>query len=203
MSDGPAVQTRSEGAVAAMPAGARPQLGSDEVLFEGVARHSVVLGGYLKGIAVCVAGGAVGVGLRQIEALATWPLWLLALVGLPVLLMTYLRHTTSRFKVSGRRVETEMGILSKRVDSLELWRILDVRYEQSFADRIFNNAKIILIGTDQSHPMLTLHGLPNHRALFEKLRDAVQTARLSSRPMEVVPGHDAAALVGHDREHHL
>jgi hypothetical protein len=47
-----------------------------------------------------------------------------------------------------------------------------------------------LIGTDQTDKELRLHGLPDHRVLFEKLRDAVQLARHTSRPMEVVPGHE-------------
>ncbi|MCA9698301.1 MAG: PH domain-containing protein, partial [Myxococcales bacterium] len=47
-------------------------------------------------------------------------------------------------------VETEHGVLSKTVDSLELWRVLDVKYNQSLIDRIFDNGRITLVSTDQS-----------------------------------------------------
>src|SRR5690606_28546121 len=111
---------------------------------------------------------------------------LLGLVGLPGLCWTFLRHITTRFKITLRRVELEHGVLSKDVDSLELWRVLDVRYKQSLLDRILGNAKVILIGTDKTHPELVLYGLPRHRQLFEQIREAVQAARHTSRPMELV-----------------
>jgi hypothetical protein len=96
-----------------------------------------------------------------------------------------LRHITTRFTVSTRRIEFERGIVSKDVDSLELWRVLDVRYHQTLLDRVFNNGKIVLVSTDRSHPEFVLHGLPNHRALFERLRDSVHVARQSGRPLEI------------------
>ncbi|MCA9713066.1 MAG: PH domain-containing protein, partial [Myxococcales bacterium] len=118
--------------------------------------------------------------------------------GTPGLLITYLRQVTTKYKLSSRRIETEVGILLKKVDSLELWRVLDVRYEQSLIDRIFGIAKIELISTDQTDKQLVMHGLPNHRELFEKLRDAVQYARQRGRPMELVgsDGMDAADGLG-------
>ncbi|MCP5068179.1 MAG: PH domain-containing protein [bacterium] len=115
-----------------------------------------------------------------------YPLWAIGFLALPGVAWTYLRHVTTRFKISRRRVEFERGVVGKDVDSLELWRVLDVMYKQSVWDRVLGNAKIILIGTDQTHPELVLHGLPNPRALFEHLREAVQVARHTSRPMELV-----------------
>ncbi len=182
-------------AKAVAPVGARAPAGRDEVYFSGIAKHSTSLSRYLMWILVCIAGGVLGWLLMKVEALAELPLWLLSLGGLPMLLVTYLRHITTKYKVTGRRIEVERGILSKRVDSLELWRVLDVRYEQSLADRIFSNGKITLFGTDQTDPMLSLHGLPAHRELFESLRDAVQTARMTSRPMELVGGSEALEMM--------
>jgi len=179
---------------AVAPVGAKAPAGRDELFFNGIAKHSVSLRGYLFWILICIAGGVLGWLLMKIDALAQWPLWLLSLGGLPMLLVTYLRHITTKFKITGRRIEVEKGILSKRVDSLELWRVLDVRYEQSLLDRIFGNGKVTLYGTDQTDPMIALHGLPKHRELFESLRDAVQTARMTSRPMELVSGSDAVEL---------
>ena len=91
-----------------------------------------------------------------------------------------------------RRVECERGVVTTRLDTLELWRVLDVRYERNLIDQIFDNAKIILIGTDQSDPSLVLYGMPDHRKLFERIRDAVQFARHTNRPMELAPGAHGA-----------
>ena len=161
-----------------------------ETLYEGVCRHTASLGGYLKWAFASIAGGGLAWGLSQVEALAGWPLWVLGLVGIPGMLWTFLVHVTTRYKVNTQRVEFERGVFSKTVDSLELWRVLDVRYKQTLLDRVLGNAKIILIGTDQTDPEMVMHGLPNHRKLFEQLRDAVQCARRAGRPMELVGGQD-------------
>ena len=160
-----------------------------DLLYKGVRKHSASLPEYLKWVVVGAVGSTIGVLLGKIEFFAQFPLWVLGFVGLPGLILVWLRHITTKFTVSLRRVESETGIIAKSVDSLELWRVLDVRYDQSIFDRITGNATITLIGTDQSDPELRLHGLPNHRALFEKLREAVQAARQGNRPMELVGEH--------------
>lgn len=186
-------------AVAQAPQGSMAQPGNGEVLFEGIAKHSASMAGYLKWSAVTVGAGALGILLYQMSwGVPGWFSGLFWLVGVPGLVWTYLRHITTKFKITRRRIETEHGVIAKKVDSLELWRVLDVQYEQGLIDRIFGIAKIKLIGTDQSDPVLELHGIPNHRPLFEILRDAVQDARHTNRPMELVPGQDAGA--GHPHQ---
>lgn len=161
---------------------------SDRVLYEGPARHSVRLGAYLKWVLVGVLGGVAAWGLGHVESLEPYPRWVLIFLGVPGLIWTYLVHTTTTFKITTKRVELERGVLSKELSSLELWRVLDVGFKQSVVDRVLGNARISLIGTDQTDPELVLHGMPNPRRLFESLRDAVQEARRAGRPMEMVGG---------------
>ena len=202
-STGPASGPTSPPPQAQPPVGSSPQPVTDEVLYEGIAKHSSNIGTYLMWVGVCILGGLIGYGLLQISALSSYPLWVLSLVGVPMLLWSYLVHIKTRYKITRRRVETERGVLTTRLDTLELWRVLDVRYERNIIDQIFDNAKIILIGTDQSDPSLTLYGMPNHRQLFERLRDAVQFARNTNRPMELAPGHhEGDLLTGGDGHHH-
>ncbi len=182
------------------PTGSVQKTGGDTVYYSGRAKQSAYIGRYVLWVLVCILGGVIAWLALKVEAIAAlgWPLWVLSLVGTPGLLITYLRQLTTQYKLSSRRIETEEGILLKRVESLELWRVLDVRYEQSLLDRIFGIAKIELISTDQTNQKLIMHGLPNHRELFEKLRDAVQYARQRGRPMELVgsEGMDAADGLG-------
>jgi membrane protein YdbS with pleckstrin-like domain len=180
-------------AVAQAPQGSMAQPGSGKLLYEGIARHSAQVGSYAKWGLVSIAAGALAIFINQMDwGVPGWALGLFWLIGVPGLLWTYLVIITSKYKITGRRVETEHGVLAKKVDTLELWRVLDVEYTQSLVDRIFNNGRIKLISTDQTNPALHLHGLPNHRQLFEELRDAVQEARQTNRPMELVPGTDGA-----------
>ncbi|MEX1367143.1 MAG: PH domain-containing protein [Nannocystaceae bacterium] len=167
-----------------------------EVIYEGRSRHSAYVGGYAKWTMVFIVGVTLGILLQQIEALSEYPLWLLGVVGLPGLLLVFLRFRTTRFKITARRVQYERGIINREVDGMELWRVLDVRYTQNLFDRMTGNGRITLISTDKSDPELLLYGLPNHRALYERMQDAVQAARQRGRPMELVGQGDFGEDVG-------
>src|SRR5690606_25730866 len=112
------------------PLGSSPASVTDDVLFEGIAKHSANVGTYLMWVAVCIAGGVIAYLLLSIEVLKGQPLWLLSLVGTPMLLWSYLQHITTRYKVTHRRVEFQKGVITRRLHSLELWRVLDARFGQ-------------------------------------------------------------------------
>lgn len=180
---------------AAAPAGSTGATES-QVLFSGTARHSASLVSYLKWVAVCLLGGVAAYLLKDLEFISSRniPVWVLVLAGIPGIVIVYLRVATTKYTVDHRRVETEEGILTRRVDSLELWRVLDLQYEQSLLDRMTGNATIRLISTDQTNPTLELRGMPGHRPLFNELREAVQNARHGNRPMELVGGGGGEGL---------
>jgi len=171
-----------------------------EVIYEGVANHSVSIPSYIKWVLVSVAGGTAAFFLAKIQFFSTWPLWVLGLLGLPGMFVVFLQHMTTRYKITLRRVETERGIVSKKVESLELWRVLDLKYTQSIFDRLTGNGMVVLESTDKSDPKLELHGIPEHRKVFEQLREAVQAARHTSRPMELVGSDGDLGGLGH--HHH-
>ena len=81
------------------------------------------------------------------------------------------------FRVTTSNIETEYGLLSKRIDVLELWRCRDVRYQQSLFDRILGVAHIEIYTADVTTPNLCIQGLPASRQLFEKIRDSIEIQR--------------------------
>ncbi|MEZ4365575.1 MAG: PH domain-containing protein [Kofleriaceae bacterium] len=91
-----------------------------------------------------------------------------------------------RFRVTSTNVETERGILSKKIDVLELWRCRDVRYRQNLVDRLLGIAHIDIFTTDATTPNLEIVGVPSSRKLFENLRDAIQIQRQSQNVYGVV-----------------
>jgi len=82
-------------------------------------------------------------------------------------------------RISTTNIETEYGILSKKIDVLELWRCRDVRYKQSLIDRILGIAHIEIYTADVTTPQLEVVGLPASRQLFEKIRDSIEIQRHS------------------------
>jgi membrane protein YdbS with pleckstrin-like domain len=99
--------------------------------------------------------------------------------------ITLYRRSTI-FRVSSSNIEYERGILSKRIDVLELWRCKDVRYKQSLLDRILGIAHIEIFTSDVTTPQLEIVGMPASRQVFESIRDAIEIQRHSKNVYGVV-----------------
>jgi len=107
---------------------------------------------------------------------------IIPVVGWIYALVVWLRVRSTRYKITTQRVEVTRGILSKDVDSILLWRVRDVRYRQSLGGRLLGLEDVVLSFLDDAEGgVLTLRGLPNARALYEKLVSSVDEAARSRR----------------------
>ena len=109
----------------------------------------------------------------------------LAIGALIFLILNLIRRST-RVRVTNRSIETEIGLFSRAIDVVELWRVKDLRYKQSFFDRILGIAHIEIFTRDVTTPNLEIVGLPASRQLFEKLRDSIEIQRQSRRVMGIM-----------------
>lgn len=82
-----------------------------------------------------------------------------------------------KFRVTNTVIETEHGIISKRIDVLQLWRCRDVRYRQNIIDRILGIAHVDVFAQDATTPHIEITGMPASRELFENLRDSIEIQR--------------------------
>lgn len=89
-------------------------------------------------------------------------------IAIPLLLVK-----ATRYRITNYRIDFERGILSKRIDTMELWHVDDVNFRQSLLDRIFNVGDITVISDDQTTPRLELRGIPNARPLFDSLKQRI------------------------------
>lgn len=98
----------------------------------------------------------------------------------------YFYRKSIRFRVTSTNIETERGILSKKIDILELWRCRDVRYKQNLLDRILGIAHIEIFTADVTSPHIEITGLPASRQLFEQIRDSIELQRQARNVYGVV-----------------
>jgi uncharacterized membrane protein YdbT with pleckstrin-like domain len=98
-------------------------------------------------------------------------------VGAIVWFGVTLYRKSIKFRVTNTVIETERGIISKRIDVLQLWRCRDVAYKQTLVDRILGIAHIDVFAQDATTHHLQLVGLPASRQLFEQLRDSIEIQR--------------------------
>jgi membrane protein YdbS with pleckstrin-like domain len=108
------------------------------------------------------------------------------LVGIVILVVVAMRKRSFAWLVTNRRIETERGFVSRRIDTLELWRVADVEFRQGLWDRLFGVATIVVISHDEEAPQLELRGLPGDRALYDRLMNAVIVARQQRQVLSVV-----------------
>jgi membrane protein YdbS with pleckstrin-like domain len=91
-----------------------------------------------------------------------------------------------KFRVTSTVIEWERGLLSKRIDVLQLWRIRDVVYKQNLIDRILGIAHVEIVAQDATNPDLEIVGMPASRQLFEQLRDSIEIQRQAKNVVGVV-----------------
>ncbi len=93
---------------------------------------------------------------------------------------------TIHFRVTATVIETERGLLSKKIEVLQLWRCKDVSYRQNLIDRILGIAHIDVFASDVTTPHVEIVGLPASRELFENLRDSIELQRQNKNVYGVV-----------------
>jgi len=89
----------------------------------------------------------------------------------------YLAAKHTRVIVRPLRIETESGILSKKLDSLELFRISDVELKQGLIERLLGIGTVNLMTSDASaEPELVLYQIPKAREVYRYLQTQIPIA---------------------------
>jgi len=106
-----------------------------------------------------------------------WPNGIVVLIclvgGLLCFLLPVLLQKSVRYRISNYRIDYERGVLSKNIDTLELWHVEDIKFHQSLFDRMTNTGTITVISHDDTTPLLILRGVPDPRPLFETLKQRI------------------------------
>src|SRR5947208_335615 len=149
---------------------AKPAEEKEEVYFEG--SPSVWSSGskllLCMVISIVIAAGSITAAVYGY----TW-----ALIGFPIaigvlFIPRWFVHST-RYRITNYRIDHERGLLSKNIDTLELWHVEDIHFHQSLIDRLVNTGDITVLSHDDTTPRLELNGVPNPRPLFESLKQRI------------------------------
>jgi len=81
------------------------------------------------------------------------------------------------YRVTTTNIESERGVITKKIDVLELWRCRDIRYRQHIIDRLLRIAHIDVYTKDVTTPHLEILGMPASREVFENIRDSIEIQR--------------------------
>jgi hypothetical protein len=155
----------------------RPADDREEVYFQGSPQMRGEIGNVLLWSVIGLVLIAAPFLWRAMSRDHTMPRWWLTLAliaaGLLCFLVPWLWTKRIRYRISNYRIDYERGLLSRRIDTLELWHVEDISFNQSLIDRIMGVGDIKVISHDDTTPQLLLKGLPNPRPLFESLKQRI------------------------------
>ncbi|HTR49598.1 MAG TPA: PH domain-containing protein [Kofleriaceae bacterium] len=177
----PALQPAVKGTAPVVP-------GERRTLYEGSPSWKAYLGYYIVTVIGALLLIAILERLSASESVAYKFLDVLIPLGAATAYMfglTFYRKSM-KFRVTTTVIEYERGLLSKRIDVLQLWRIRDVVYKQNVVDRVLGIAHVEVVAQDVKNPDLEIVGMPASRQLFEQLRDAIEIQRQAKNVIGVV-----------------
>ncbi len=189
---GPAGPLAPRGAAAAS-AGAQLAPTDAIPIFGGVPSWRAQFWSYVGSIGVMVLGLALGGSLPMLIPSMRGNWSTSAIVGAVVMLaggiwwlVLNISRRSIQYKITTRTIDVESGVFSKRIETLQLWKVRDLEYTQSFLDRILNVAHIKIITHDVTNPTLILWGVPESREIFDRLKDAIELSRQARNVVGIV-----------------
>jgi membrane protein YdbS with pleckstrin-like domain len=158
----------------------KPVEDEEIVYFEG---RPVLRADQAKAAMFLIVGLAL-LALPILAAVLDWTWWdhrwmtpVAIVLAILAIVLPWLVTRTTRYRITNYRIDFERGVLKKQIDTMELWHVDDISFEQGLVDRIMNVGSIKILSDDRTTPQLELHGLPNPRAIFDNLRQRIITVK--------------------------
>jgi len=96
----------------------------------------------------------------------------LAALVILMLLTKMTRLKTTFYEVSTDRIEWSRGLLDRKVDNLDMFRIIDLKMRRSLLDCIVGIGTVTIITTDKTDPEFTFEKIRNPRRLYDVIKKA-------------------------------
>ena len=105
---------------------------------------------------------------------------LLSIVSLGLyLIFRYFKMMGTNYRITTRRLVVESGVLSKKLEQVDLYRVTDYSVERPFGQRLLGTGNLILETVDRSSSQVQVRDIKTDVvALYEKVRSATEADRL-------------------------
>jgi uncharacterized membrane protein YdbT with pleckstrin-like domain len=126
----------------------------------------------------------------QWQSLWAW-LACVLLVPIPWALWRALVTKNTRYVLTDQRLKTTRGVLNRITDDLELYRVKDTHFQQTFWQRMVGIGDIVLSTSDATTPTVAIADIRDAEGVRERVRGLVEQRRDAKRVRELDLGHDA------------
>ena len=100
-------------------------------------------------------------------------------------LIVYLRTRFTIYELTEERFREKTGVLSQKIEELELYRVRDYTVEKPFIMRLFGLGNLILITSDKTNPKIYLYAIRNVESVRDVFRKNVEATRKKTGTKEV------------------
>ncbi len=101
----------------------------------------------------------------------------LFVLPIPWAIGRWVQRRNNLMEITTERLRITSGVLSKKVEELELYRVRDTTFLQPFILRLFRVGNLKLNTDDATTPTILLGGIPADQSLRDRLRHAVEACR--------------------------
>jgi uncharacterized membrane protein YdbT with pleckstrin-like domain len=107
-----------------------------------------------------------------------WGIVLLpVLIGLFLLLRVWYRTKAVRYRLTTQRLFVQTGLVAKKLEEVELFRVKDVTLSQGFLQRLLGVGTVVVLSSDDTAPRLELAGIRQPMEVKETIRNAFRASR--------------------------
>lgn len=124
----------------------------------------------------------------QYFALARWRQLVAVGFAIVVVLLFVLRAVKlkmTRYEVTFDRIEHSRGILDRRVDNLDMFRVVDLKMRRTVLDCLLAIGQVTLLTTDKTDPEFTFEKVHGCRRLYDAIKKASLEADQSQRVVHI------------------
>jgi membrane protein YdbS with pleckstrin-like domain/DNA-directed RNA polymerase subunit RPC12/RpoP len=121
-------------------------------------------------------------------------------LGLAFFLVVLVKRYSLLYRLSTQRLFVNRGLVSRRVEEIELFRIRDIDSVQNLLERILGYGRVNVFSTDATTPKFELSGITDPLAVKDTIRTHFRNARVRERvrPTEFISDIEADEIRQHD-----
>ena len=87
-----------------------------------------------------------------------------------VLICKIIKLKSIRYRISADRVEWSRGILERRIDNIDMFRVVDLRLHRSFFDCLVGIGTVVLITSDKTDPEFEFAKVHKSKQLYDIIK---------------------------------
>ena len=115
---------------------------------------------------------------RAYVGLMIWGVLLFVFViGIFLLIRAWYRVSSTRYRLTTQRLFVQTGLIAKKLEEVELFRVKDVTLHQGILQRLLGVGNVVVLSSDDTTPRLELAGISNPIDVKEQIRNAFRAAR--------------------------